>query len=102
MKYSELYRAYANYADISIAEAQRRFERIPDFVMACLEAGEDVYFPGLFRLYTKVEPPKKARDPRNGNVIDVPARLRVKCDVAKKLKNHFLEADFELNRDVEE
>lgn len=98
MNYSDLYRAYAHYTGISISEAQRRFSCISEFCYAILESGEDVYIPGLFRLYTKVEPPKKGHNPLTGESIIIPETIRVKCDLSKKIKEHFKSGDFKIER----
>lgn len=96
MLYRDLYRAYANYADISISEAKRRMDMIPEFCKAILETGEEIMIPGFIRFYTEVEAPKTYRNPKTGETFEGDERIRVKCDVSKVLKQHFLHADFKV------
>lgn len=96
MLYRDLYRAYANYAGITIKEAQERVGGIADFCKAMLEAGEEVFIPGFIKLYTYVQPPKRGRNPRTGEEVEVPAGIRAKIELSKKFKDYFKSADFEV------
>lgn len=96
MLYSELYRSYASFANISIAEAQRRFEGMQEFIIATLECGEDIQIPGFLHMYVEVQPPKTFINPQTGEKVEKGERLAVKCDLSKKLKQHFKDADFKV------
>lgn len=96
MLYKDLYRAYANYANISISEAQRRMSMIPEFCKAILETGEEIKIPGFIRLYTEIEAPRTFRNPKTGEAFESGERIRVKSEVSKAFKQHFLNADFKV------
>lgn len=78
---------YASANDTSKAEAKRNITIFVDtFKSATLEKG-GVNLVGFLKSEVTDVPAKKGRNPRDGSVIDIPAKKVVKVKVASKFKN---------------
>lgn len=78
---------YASANDTSKAEAKRNITTFVDtFKSATLEKG-GVNLVGFLKSEVTDVPAKKGRNPRDGSVIDIPAKKVVKVKVASKFKN---------------
>lgn len=78
---------YASANETSKAEAKRNITTFVDtFKSATLEKG-GVNLVGFLKSEVTDVPAKKGRNPRDGSVIDIPAKKVVKVKVASKFKN---------------
>jgi DNA-binding protein HU-beta len=53
-----------------------------------VQSGESLTLPGIGKLDCKVQAARKARNPRTGESVNVPAKVAVKFRVAKSLKDN--------------
>ena len=89
MKTSEVLKAYSVYADISYAEAERRYKVLKQFIFETLDAGESIELLGLMNIYTKVLPAQTYRNPKTGEPVYKDERLKTCCDLAGTLENRY-------------
>lgn len=89
MRTNELLKAYAVYADISYAEAERRYKVLKQFIYETLDAGESIELVGLMSIYTKVLPAQTYRNPKTGEPVYKDERLKTCCDLAPALESRY-------------
>ena len=78
---------YASVNETSKAEAKRNITTfVETFKSATLENG-GVNLVGFLKSEVTDVPAKKGRNPKDGSVIDIPAKKVVKVKVASKFKN---------------
>lgn len=77
----------ASDRNLSKAAAGRHIEFICDWIIDHVRAGDPVTLSGVGTFSTVDVPARTARDPRNGNIVDVPAGRRIKFHAAKAFKD---------------
>lgn len=86
MKKIELIALYAEATGIPKTQAAEDLEKLGDIMAAELLAGGEVPLPSVGKLVIKKTLPHKGRNPRTGEVIDLPASRKVKLNMGKELK----------------
>ncbi len=86
MTKAELVSAIAQAADISKKEADAALKAAVQAVSEALQRGERVAIPGFGIFSVKERAPRKGRNPRTGEVINIPARKVVVFKPAKDLR----------------
>ena len=71
----------------TIAEASAYLDALKDIVISAMNEREEVYIGGFVRFYVEEVPERKARNPRTGEGVIIPARDRVKIKILGDLKN---------------
>ncbi len=74
MKKSELIAAVAKAGQTSNADAERSLIVLADVVRTALESGQKVTLPEIGTFSTKDRAARKARNPKTGAPVDVPAK----------------------------
>ena len=70
---------------IPVAEANATLGAMIEAIQEALRGGEEVQFVGLGTFKPKGTAARKGRNPRTGEVIDIPARVVVRFKASKKL-----------------
>ncbi|RMH41581.1 MAG: HU family DNA-binding protein [Gammaproteobacteria bacterium] len=86
----DLAREAAKAAGVTQKQARAVIDALKESIFEHLKVGEEVRFKGLGKFYVKHRDARKARNPKTGKEIDVPARnyLRFKAyDSANKRLN---------------
>lgn len=87
MNKSDLVRQVAEKAGITISKAKDAVEGFMEVVSDSLENEGDVTLVGFGRWATVDRKARKGRNPRTGDVIDIPKAKVVKFRPGKELKN---------------
>ena len=77
MNKTELIQLYAKDGEKTLAQAKADLELLGDIMRAELLAGSEVPIPGVGRLVVRHTGPRKARNPRTGEEINVPAGRKI-------------------------
>jgi DNA-binding protein HU-beta len=80
----------AEIAKINKAEAGRALDGLISYIVSELKAGNKVKIAGLGTYVVKERPARKARNPKTGEMVDVPAKKAVKFRASKSLKQAVL------------
>ncbi|MFH1825142.1 MAG: HU family DNA-binding protein [Candidatus Firestonebacteria bacterium] len=80
----------ADIAKINKAEAGRALDGLVSYIIAELRAGQKVKVAGLGTFVVRDRAARKARNPKTGAIVDVPAKKTVKLRVSKSLKQSVL------------
>jgi len=77
----DLAKAAAKQAGVTQKQARTVLDAVKEAIVAHLKKGEDVRLTGLGKFYAKHRSAHKARNPKTGKQVDVPARnyLRFKA-----------------------
>jgi len=70
---------------IKVADANATLGAMIEVMQEALRAGEEVQFVGLGTFKPKTNAARKGRNPRTGEIIEIPARVVVKFKPSKKL-----------------
>jgi DNA-binding protein HU-beta len=76
----------ADIAKINKAEAGRALDALVEYVTKEVKAGTKVKIAGLGTFVMKDRAARKARNPKTGEMVDVPAKKSVKFRASKALK----------------
>lgn len=71
---------------LTLTAAKHITAAFADEIKAALANGEDVAMFGLGRVVTAHTPARPGRNPRNGDPVEIPAKIRVAFRFARKLK----------------
>lgn len=85
MNHSELVAQIAEAGGISKADAKKNLELVVETISGALAKGEEVRIQNLGTFKVKHNAAKQARNPKDGSIIDVPAKKVAKFQVAKPL-----------------
>lgn len=83
----ELIDCIATHADLSRASAGAALTALLDELTDRLSVGESVSLPGIGSFVVRERQARRARNPRTGEWIDVPAQRRVAFRPAKALRD---------------
>ncbi len=86
MNFSDLVRKTAETADVSPKVAKSVLEGAITTIQGQLTLGSDVTLGALGKLVVKAKPARKARNPRTGETVDVPAHSVVDFKPSAALK----------------
>lgn len=86
MTKGECVAAVAEHMECSKAEAGRMVNGVLDVIVATLENHEDVNLAGFGSFKSVYKEATTARNPSNGETIDVPAHYTVRFKVASNVK----------------
>ncbi len=86
MTKAELVNLFKEAAQISKAEAEEYLERLGDIIAAELLGGGEVSLPRVGKLKVNKLAARKARNPKTGETIDVPAKKKAVLVMTKDLK----------------
>ena len=81
----ELIKAAAAKAEVSQAQAAKVIDAALEAALEALKKGESVQLIGFATLSVVERAARKAKNPRTGAVIDVPAKKAVKVKLGSKL-----------------
>ena len=87
MNKNELVAEVANGADISKSDATRAVDAVFDSIAAALKGGQEVRLVGFGTFSVSQRRASKGRNPRTGEVIDIPASKQPKFRAGKGLKD---------------
>ena len=88
-KVTELVRATEEF-EVTLRETDAYIKAITDVILDAMADGDEVLFPRIAKFSVADVPARKARNPRTGEPIDVPAKKKVKVKVLSDLKNSVL------------
>jgi len=74
MKTLDLIREISEQAELTQKEVKKVFEIYADLVVEKLKEGDEVPLPGLGKFVAKQRAPRKARNPKTGEIVEVPAK----------------------------
>lgn len=80
-------RKYAELHSIPMTQARAEIERFESAFKEITVASGGIDLRGFLKSEVTDVPAKKGRNPRDGSVIDIPAKKVVKVKVASKFKN---------------
>lgn len=80
----------AEIAKINKAEAGRALDGLVSYITSELKAGNKIKVAGLGVFVRKERAARKARNPKTGAIVDVPAKKAVRFRVSKSLKQAVL------------
>ena len=72
--------------DVTLKETDAYLKAIKDAVIDSLADGEEVSWPGFVRFSVGDQAARTSRNPRTGELIDVPAKKKVKVKALGDLK----------------
>lgn len=87
MNKAELIDHLAEHADVTKRDAGKVLDCLAEAAANYLARGDELILPGIGKLSATTTKPRKARNPRTGESIDLPAGVKVKLTVAKALKD---------------
>ncbi len=87
MKKVELVEAVATTAGLTKADATRALDAMMSGVIKGLKKEKKVALTGFLTFKADKKPAKKGRNPRTGEVVDIPARVAVSIKAGSKLKD---------------
>ncbi len=70
----------------SKADAERAFEAVGEALVGLVGEGKDIRWPGIGTFRIKERKPRRARNPRTGEMMEIPARKVLTFVPAKHLK----------------
>jgi nucleoid DNA-binding protein len=73
--------------DIKKVEIKEILDSIDDIVIDVLKEGGEVYMPGIFKMGVKKMAAKKGKNPRTGQIIDIPEKNKVYVKISQKIKD---------------
>ena len=85
MNKSELVKAVAAKAEVSAAAAAKVIDAALEAVAEAVKKGEGVQLIGFANLTIATRPARKAKNPRTGAIVEVPAKKVVKIKPGAKL-----------------
>lgn len=91
MKKSELVRATASRLDITIKDTETVLNGLLDTIVDALKNEEEVRVSGFGMIKTKTMASTQRRNPRTGEMVEVPAHKIVKFKPFENLKNEVCE-----------
>ena len=83
----ELTRAVADREGVTFPVAEAVVDGMINVISANLRKGERIMLTGLGRFYTIRTKPRKARNPRTGEDVHVPAKTKVRFAASDKLRS---------------
>ncbi len=86
MKREELITAVAARTGLSKGSAEEVLDTILDTIMDAIRDGDKVTLTGFGTFLLSEHPSRKARNPRTGEVVEVPARKRPKFVPGKQFR----------------
>lgn len=86
MNKTELIETIAEQAGLSKAGAEKAVAAFTNTVTDCLKKGESVVVTGFGTFLTSERPPRKGRNPRTGETIEVPATRGLRFKPSPALK----------------
>ena len=84
MNKSELIKAVAAKAEVSAALAAKVIDAALEEAVAAVKKGEGVQLVGYANIAIVEKPARKAKNPRTGAIVDVPAKKAVKIKAGAK------------------
>ena len=84
MNKSELIKAAAAKAEVSAAAAAKVIDAALDAAVAAVKKGEGVQLIGYATIAVVEKAARKAKNPRTGEVVNIPARKAVKIKAGAK------------------
>ena len=87
MDRNEMIEVLANAAELKKAEANRVYDALVQLAKDKLVAEGDFVLPGLGALKAKEQKARQARNPRTGEIVEVPAKKAVRFTAYKQLKD---------------
>ena len=86
MAKTDIVEKIAEIAKINKAEAGRALDGLVAYITAELKAGQKVKIAGMGTFVVKDRAARKARNPKTGEMVDVPAKKAVRFRSSKSLK----------------
>lgn len=86
MNKPEIIEAYAKKYSITKVDARIEIDHFTEFVEEMVAAGESMNFPNFMKIGVKEYAPRKARNPKTGEEVDVPKSVRPYAICMKGLK----------------
>ena len=86
MAKTDIVEKIAEIAKINKAEAGRALDSLVSYITAEVKLGNKVKVAGLGTFIMKERAARKARNPKTGAVVDVPAKKAVRFRASKSLK----------------
>ena len=77
----------AKDAGITLHQAQKAFSALLVHVKGDLKEGRKVNFSGFGSFEIKVREPRRGRNPKTGEAIDIPAKKRIKFNPSRRFKS---------------
>ena len=77
----------ARDAGITLHQAQKAFAALLLHVKKDLKEGRKVNFSGFGSFEIKVREPRRGRNPKTGESIDIPAKKRIKFNPSRRFKS---------------
>jgi DNA-binding protein HU-beta len=77
----------AKEAGITLHQAQKAFASLLAIVKADLKEGHKVNFSGFGSFEIKVREPRRGRNPKTGESIDIPAKKGIKFNPSRRFKS---------------
>lgn len=78
----------------SEAEAVRVVDALTESITESLRDGDRITLPGIGTMAVVERAPRKGRNPRTGEELDIPATRNIKFSPGKRLKDAILSLDF--------
>ncbi len=86
MAKTDIVEKIAEIAKINKAEAGRALDGLVQYITNQLKAGEKIKIAGMGTFVVKDRAARKARNPKTGAIVDVPAKKAVRFRASKSLK----------------
>ncbi|MCK5534934.1 HU family DNA-binding protein [bacterium] len=86
MNKMELIEKVAQDSQLKVSEAKKAVESLINTVIGSLKAGDDIALAGLGIFKVKERKARAARNPKTGEIIQVPAGKRIAFKVSSGLK----------------
>lgn len=97
MTKESLIAAFAEKYGLTKAESERRISDVLttfiDLAKEAISKGDKATLPGILSISTKIAKPRTGRNPKTGEEIKIPERVRVKASFASKFQNFILGED---------
>ncbi|KAF3999034.1 HU family DNA-binding protein [Glaciimonas immobilis] len=87
MNQVELVAAISDRTDISKSDIDSILKTVGAIVQEQLPLGGDIALPGIGKLKTRQSAARTGRNPKTGDVLDIPAKTKAIFVVAKSLKD---------------
>ncbi len=100
MNTSDLIERLKNEMGYSEVEASRIVDALMKSLTESLSNGDKISLPGIGTMAVVDRPPRKGRNPRSGEELDIPASRNVKFSPAARLKDAVMSLDF-ITRDLD-
>lgn len=72
---------------VTMRETEAYIEAIRDAVIEAMQDGDEIAIPGFVKFSVADQKERVSRNPRTGELVNVPAKKKVKVKILEKLKS---------------